>query len=59
MRRSVSAVHDGLEMVVCPTMLGAELVLVFINLMKFVLGVPSSSSTLLILVPSMAITSTC
>ena len=54
------AVHEGFEIVVCPTMLGAEVVLVFINLSKFgVSRSSSSSSTLLKLVPSIAITRTC
>ena len=51
------AVHEGLETVVCPTMLGAELVLVFIRLTKF--SFSSSASTLLMFVPSIAITNTC
>ena len=51
------AVHDGFEMVVCPTMLGAELVLVSIRAKKFVLV--GSASTLLRFVPSTPITSTC
>ena len=51
------AVHEGLETVVCPTMLGAELVLVPISSKKF--SLLSSASTLLMFVPSIAITNTC
>src|SRR6476620_6845800 len=51
------AVHEGLETVVCPTLLGAELVLVSIKSKK--LSFSGYASTLFMFVPSIATTNTC